>query len=115
MSNVNIPILVKRVLSKVPKFYLFLVKYIDQVSDFDMNHKKKIIWTFVKLQKFFTLTTKIKQCYKLLKLNKKYTLTYYRNIFHIYCEYIYNYYIAIALFLRGIRNNKSFSEMIICV
>ena len=49
MSNVNILILVKRVLSKVPKFYLFLVKYIDQVSDFDMNHKKKIIWTFVKL------------------------------------------------------------------
>ena len=115
MSNVNILILVKRVLSKVPKFYLFLVKYIDQVSDFDMNHKKKIIWTFVKLQKFFTLTTEIKQCYKLLKLNKKYTLTYYRNIFHIYCEYIYNYYIAITLFLRGIRNNKSFSKMIICV
>ena len=39
--NVNIPILVQRVLSSVPKFYMFLVKYIDQVSDFHMNHQKK--------------------------------------------------------------------------
>ena len=40
--NINISILVKRVLSSASKFYLFLVKYIDQVSDFDMNRKRKL-------------------------------------------------------------------------
>ena len=31
----------------------------------------EIIWTFVTLQEIFTLPTKIKQCYKVLKLNKR--------------------------------------------
>ena len=41
--------------------------------------------------KIFTWTTKIKSCYKLLKLNKGGIFEILKYIFHLHCEYIHNY------------------------
>ena len=40
-------------------------------------------------------------------------MTYYRYIFEIYCEYILNYYVAVASLLRCTCSNKGFSKVII--
>ena len=45
------------------------IKYIDQVSDFDMNQKGSF-FDFWDTLKIFTWTTKIKSSYKLLEWNK---------------------------------------------
>ena len=38
-------------------------------------------------------------------------MTYYRYIFEIYCEYILNYYVAVASLLRCTCSNKGFSKV----
>ena len=48
-----------------------LVKYIDQVSDFDINPKRKLFGLLWYCKKTFTWTTKIKQSYKSLKFDKR--------------------------------------------
>ena len=108
------------------------VNYINEVSVFYINVKTKLVEIFVTLQKIlrelnhlnlkrrlvgllwhcrkFLLKLNQLQCYKLLKLNKREIniWTYYRYIFQIYIEYIYNYYIAIASPLRCTWSNDGF-------
>ena len=40
-------------------------------------------------------------------------MTYHRYIFQIYCEYIHNYYVAVAWLLRCTCSNEGFSKVII--
>ena len=62
----------------------------------------EIIWTFVKLQEIFTLPTKIKQCYKLLKLNKRDKDSHIKDIFLTYAVSTYTTIIKPQYYFLGV-------------
>ena len=93
---------------------MFLVKYVDQVSDFDMNHQKKTNLDFCDTAKNLYFNYKNKTVLQIIKIKQeRYRLTYYRYIFHIYSEYIYKNYLDIASPLRWTYSNEGFSQIII--
>ena len=95
------------------KFCLCKFKYNYQVSYFDIYHKTKLVETFVALQKIFTWTEKV-IVLQIIKIEEgRYISTYYRYIFQIYCEYIHNFYVAVASLLRCACSNEGFSKVII--
>ena len=118
----RLPILVKKLLAEALKFWIFNWKDIREVSDFYINVQANpvgFLWDFkrtLREMNHINIKWKLVGLWSHIKIKyERYIFSYYRYIFHIYCEYLRNYYTAIASPLRCPGSNDGFSKTIIYV